>query len=100
MPITTYSDGWERDDPITIASFTSGEACCPKLRRLPGGDLAIGELPNGELLIVYDVQNWIAEPGAPPRKAIRAVRMRRSCLRTCPGISIGSKATDHEEESI
>ena len=40
-------------------------------------NLAIEELPNGELLIVYDVQNWISEPGAPPVKAIRAVRMRR-----------------------
>ena len=40
-------------------------------------NLGIEELPNGELLIVYDVQNWIEAPGAPPRKAIRAVRMRR-----------------------
>ena len=40
-------------------------------------NLAIEELPNGDLLVVYDVQNWIEAPGAPPRKAIRAVRMRR-----------------------
>ncbi len=210
IPETTYSDGWERNDPVTIAAFDSSECCCPGLRRLPNGDLVAGvgrgggfplvqahsfdkgrtwtppedlhphspcvrpsqirlrdgalavvhgrpgmfvcfdpvgdsrhwefngkhdlwdretltlqtqakpttdrtdlrqymdtiwgltreelswarpelvdgymsgwenlgieELPNGELLIVYDVQNWIEAPGAPPHKAIRAVRMRR-----------------------
>ena len=41
-------------------------------------NLAIEELPNCELLIVCDVQNWIAGPGTSPVKAIRAVRMRRT----------------------
>lgn len=38
IPETTYSDGWERDDPFTIATFDSGDCCCPNLRRLPNGD--------------------------------------------------------------
>ena len=46
---TTYSDGWERDDPITIASFEEGECCCPTLRRLPGGDLVVGVGRGGDI---------------------------------------------------
>ena len=46
---TTYSDGWERDDPITIASFEDGECCCPGLRRLPGGDLVVGVGRGGDI---------------------------------------------------
>jgi len=45
---TTYSDGWKRDDPITIATFESGEACCPILRRLPNGDLVVGVGRGGD----------------------------------------------------
>ena len=48
-PETTYSDGWERDDPITIASFEEGECCCPLLRRLPGGDLVVGVGRGGDI---------------------------------------------------
>ncbi len=46
---TTYSDGWERDDPITIASFEDGECCCPGLRRLPSGDLVVGVGRGGDI---------------------------------------------------
>ena len=40
-------------------------------------NLDFQELPNGDLLVIYDVQNWICEPGAEPVKAVRCVRMRR-----------------------
>lgn len=40
-------------------------------------NLDFEELPNGDLLVVYDVQNWIKEPGAKPVKAIRCVRLRK-----------------------
>lgn len=49
-PMTTYSDGWKRDDPITIATFESGEACCPMLRRLPDGDLVVGVGRGGDFI--------------------------------------------------
>jgi len=51
-------------------------------------NLAIEELPTGELLVVYDVQNWIEKPGAPPRKAIRAVRMRRKPPQKSPAVDV------------
>jgi len=48
IPETTYSDGWERDDPVTIAAFDSGECCCPGLRRLPNGNLVVGVGRGGD----------------------------------------------------
>ncbi len=33
IPETTYSDGWERDDPFTIAAFDSGTHARRGIRR-------------------------------------------------------------------
>jgi len=54
---TTYSDGWERDDPITIATFESGECCCPGLRRLPNGDLVVGVGRGGDFHFASSASN-------------------------------------------
>ena len=57
---TTYSDGWERDDPVTIAAFDSGECCCPGLRRLPNGDLVVGVGRGGDIHFANNIGDHVA----------------------------------------